>query len=45
VRWDRIELLPGLELHLRAGASPLLQRLAREIHAAYAGAATEGPAA
>jgi DNA-binding transcriptional MerR regulator len=43
-RWDRIALLPGMELHLRSDASPLLRRLAREIQAQYgAGAANVGP--
>ena len=35
-RWQRIELLPGMELHVRADAGPLLARLAQEIHARYA---------
>ena len=34
-RWERIELVTGLELHLRADAPPLLVRLAQEIHAQY----------
>jgi DNA-binding transcriptional MerR regulator len=34
-RWDRIVLLPGMELHLRSDATPLLRRLAREIQAQY----------
>lgn len=33
--WSRLELLPGLELHLRADAAPLVQRIAREIHDHY----------
>jgi DNA-binding transcriptional MerR regulator len=38
VRWDHVELLPGLELHVRSDAGPLLRRLAQEIHAQYAAA-------
>jgi len=34
-RWDRATLVPGLELMVRADAGPLVQRLAREIVAAY----------
>ncbi len=34
--WERIELLPGLELHLRSDGGALLARLAEEIHARYA---------
>ncbi len=34
-RWDRATLLPGLELLVRADAGPLVQRIAREIVAAY----------
>lgn len=34
-RWERIVLVPGLEIHVRADCGPLLQRLAREIHAQY----------
>jgi hypothetical protein len=34
-RWERAALVPGLELMVRADAGPLVQRLAREIVAAY----------
>ncbi|MBK8256435.1 MAG: MerR family transcriptional regulator [Polyangiaceae bacterium] len=34
-RWERVVLLPGLELHVRADASGLVRRLAAEIHARY----------
>jgi len=34
-RWERATLLPGLELLVRADAGPLVQRMAREIVAAY----------
>jgi DNA-binding transcriptional MerR regulator len=34
-RWDRIALLPGLELHVRSDATPLVLRLAAEIQAKY----------
>jgi DNA-binding transcriptional MerR regulator len=34
-RWDRVELVAGLELSVRANAGPLVQRLAREIVANY----------
>jgi DNA-binding transcriptional MerR regulator len=36
-RWEHIVLLPGLELKIRSDASPLLVRLAEEIHARYGG--------
>jgi DNA-binding transcriptional MerR regulator len=39
VRWDYIELLPGLELRVRSNAGPVLRRLAREIHTQYAATA------
>lgn len=39
VRWDYIELLPGLELRVRSNAGPVLRRLAQEIHAQYAATA------
>ncbi|CAN92444.1 transcriptional regulator, MerR family [Sorangium cellulosum So ce56] len=38
-RWDRVVLLPGMELHLRSDASPLLRRLAREIQAQFGASA------
>lgn len=34
-RWERVPLLPGLELHVRGDAGPLVHRLAAEIHARY----------
>lgn len=34
-RWDHATLLPGLELRVRSDAGPLVQRIAREIVAAY----------
>jgi DNA-binding transcriptional MerR regulator len=34
-RFDRVELVPGLELCVRTNAGPLVQRLAREIVASY----------
>lgn len=34
-RWERVPLLPGLELHVRSDAGPLVRRLAEEIHARY----------
>lgn len=34
--WERIELIPGLEIHFRSDGGPLLGRLAGEIHARYA---------
>ena len=41
VRWDYIELLPGLELRVRSTAGAVLRRLALEIHAQYGAAAQE----
>ncbi|APR85813.1 Transcriptional regulator, MerR family protein [Minicystis rosea] len=38
-RWDYVELIPGLELRIRSDASPVLRRLAQEIHGRYAAAA------
>ncbi len=35
-RWDRVVLLPGLELFVRADAGEVLTRLAAEIQARYA---------
>ncbi len=40
VRWDYIELLPGLELRVRSNAGAVLRRLALEIHAQYAARAS-----
>jgi hypothetical protein len=37
-RWDRIELLPGLELNVRTDATTLVRRLASEILAGYGAA-------
>ncbi len=39
VRWDYIELIPGLELRVRSDAGPVLRRLAQEIHMQYGAAA------
>ncbi len=36
--WERIELVPGLELHARSNAGPLVRRLAEEIAARYSAA-------
>lgn len=36
VRWDYVELIPGLELRVRSDAGPVLRRLANEIHEQYA---------
>jgi DNA-binding transcriptional MerR regulator len=41
--WERIELLPGLELHVKSEAGALVQRLAREIREHY-GVAGGSPA-
>jgi DNA-binding transcriptional MerR regulator len=43
VRWDRAELLPGLEIAVRSDAAPVVRRLAEEIFAKY-GAAAPSPA-
>ncbi len=40
--WERIELLPGLELHLKKEAGALVQRLAREIREQYGVVAGRG---
>lgn len=34
--WERVALLPGLELHVRAGGGALVRRIAEEIVARYA---------
>lgn len=34
-RWDRTELLPGLEIAVRSDAAPVVRRLAEEIFAKY----------
>lgn len=36
--WERLALLPGLELHLRRDAAPVVRRFAAEIQAQCAGA-------
>jgi DNA-binding transcriptional MerR regulator len=36
-RWERVALLPGLELSLRADASPAVRRMAAEIATQYRG--------
>jgi DNA-binding transcriptional MerR regulator len=36
-RWQRVVLLPGLELHLRDGSGPLLESIAGEIAVRYGG--------
>ena len=41
VRWDYIELLPGLELRVRSNSGAVLRRLAQEIHAQYGAAAQD----
>ena len=33
--WQRIELVPGVELHVKTDASPIARRLAREIQSNY----------
>lgn len=43
-RWERVVLVPGLELHVRADAGELLRRLAEEIHTRY-GVTSAAPAA
>lgn len=35
-RWERVELAPGLEIHLRSDAGPEAQRIARDIRSRYA---------
>ena len=35
LRWDRVMLLPGLELSVRTDAGPIVHRLAKEIIAHY----------
>jgi DNA-binding transcriptional MerR regulator len=43
-RWERIVLLPGMELHVRADAGPLVQRTAEEIRSRYSAALPVVPA-
>ncbi len=38
LRWDRAELLPGLEIAVRSDAAPVVRRLAEEIFAKYGAA-------
>jgi len=35
IPWERFDLLPGLELHLRSDAAPIIRRIAAEIRAHY----------
>jgi DNA-binding transcriptional MerR regulator len=41
-RWERVGLLPGLELHVRSDAGPLVQRLASEIAERYRTSVSSG---
>ena len=34
-RWERVELFPGLELLMRSGSAPFIERIAREIRDRY----------
>ncbi|MEO5727502.1 MAG: MerR family transcriptional regulator [Byssovorax sp.] len=40
-RWERIVLVPGVELHVNAAGGPMLRRMAEEIFAAYGPAKVE----
>ena len=40
-RWERIVLVPGVELHVNAAGGPMLRRMAEEIFAAYGPARAE----
>ena len=40
-RWERIVLVPGVELHVNAAGGPMLRRMAEEIYAAYGPAPAE----
>ena len=40
-RWERIVLVPGVELHVNTAGGPMLRRMAEEIFAAYGPAPTE----
>ena len=40
-RWERIVLVPGVELHVNAAGGPMLRRMAEEIFAAYGPATAE----
>ena len=42
-RWDRVPLLPGMELHVRDDASPAVRRLAQEFIGQCIGAAALEP--
>jgi DNA-binding transcriptional MerR regulator len=41
--WQRVELLPGLELHVASAASPFVRRVADEVIARYRASASEPP--
>lgn len=38
-RWERVVLMPGLELAVRADAAPVLRRIAQDIYSHYGGLA------
>lgn len=40
-RWERIVLVPGVELHVNAAGGPMLRRMAEEIFAHYGPARAE----
>ena len=40
-RWERIVLVPGVELHVNTAGGPMLRRMAEEIFAAYGPAKVE----
>lgn len=40
-RWERIVLVPGVELHVNTAGGPMLRRMAEEIFAAYGPAKAE----
>lgn len=40
-RWERIVLVPGVELHVNAAGGPMLRRMAEEIFAHYGPAAAD----
>lgn len=41
-RWDRIHLMPGLEIHVRSDADAEVRRLAREIQSQYGQGSLKG---
>ncbi|MCC6554843.1 MAG: MerR family transcriptional regulator [Polyangiaceae bacterium] len=41
--WERIALLPGLELHVRRDAAPVVRRFAAEVRSQCAAVSTEQP--